>query len=203
MTKLFFFSLLALSLTACHYRLRRYETEEEKRVWLRYYPDPKRREAFMESNIFKYRYEKESFSRIYSTLTPDTGKGSRLFKFDSTSILLSETEKKYHCIFSEGLLYPKMIWCSGGGSCLPFHKMLVATGEEPVDLQVRIRDLHELTAVKHSLTTRRFRFNVTGEGGFTVYFFELTNENATKNMKLEDFIKSSHATFLEPGWSEI
>ena len=64
-----------------------------------------------------------------------------------------------------------------------------------------ISELEELQFLSNDSEIKRFRFWSfhLGMANPQVYYFELTNESATKNTSLEDFIKNSKLTFVKSG----
>jgi hypothetical protein len=67
---------------------------------------------------------------------------------------------------------------------------------------LRITDFEEVPFLNKSPTIRRFRFWLFTKGFMnpTVYFIELTNENATSKTDIRSFIKDSNLTFFINGW---
>lgn len=65
-----------------------------------------------------------------------------------------------------------------------------------------ISNLEELKFLNTMPKQRKFRFWLSRKGfaNPTVYFFELTNENATSETGMSSFINGSKLTFFELGW---
>jgi hypothetical protein len=65
--------------------------------------------------------------------------------------------------------------------------------------------IEELKFLEISPRVKRFRFwlRLNGIANPFVYLFELTNENATKQTDIENFIKGASLTFFKQGWIVI
>jgi len=138
----------------------------------------------------------------------------------SDKVLTVYTTPELKAIFEKGLFYPEIIEESfkyrpkikitgAKDTTTPRLKkdtsiVMQNTGhdlEKPASLT--IYNLEELKSLETSPRQKRFRFWLQGRypiANATVYFMELTNENATSSTDLATFINGAKLTFFEEGW---
>ena len=122
--------------------------------------------------------------------------------------LIIDCSSKFLPIFTEGIFYPQLV-IGNAENKKKINK--VEFGKLNINEQVfykinrndlfNISELEELQFLSNDSEIKRFRFWSfhLGMANPQVYYFELTNESATKNTSLEDFIKNSKLTFVKSG----
>lgn len=104
-------------------------------------------------------------------------------QFGSSTLVLFNCNKKFTSVFISGIFYPAIL-----------------------NLEtLRISDFDEISFLGSSAQIKRFRF-LTWKYGFsnpTVYFIELTDNNADAKTSIVDFIKRAKLTFVKEGWTLI
>lgn len=204
---------VAIAAASCSYRTMRVKAGDGKHYLVRYYPDPEKRRAYNERCIFKYSYKPGEPMVYGKPSVSDTVHGMTFFQFDSARVYLTGDADMLKLVFASGLLSAKTIYCAADSSCRPFSDgVFYMNGKGKMQLPsfhgwqgyYMYIDLCRQLDIKGTPPThRRFTFRIMGTGGFTLWFFELVNENAGKNTSWETFVKGAKLTFLQPGWSEI
>jgi len=134
-------------------------------------------EDYWAIELFKNDYKKQYFKKYSGEINV---LNENKIMFGKTIIELSNCSPDLKRIFKKGFIYPEI---------------LNATS-------LRISDVEELDFLNESKKIKRFRFLLWNEIIMhpTVYFFEMTNDKATKKTDLNSFIENSELTFLKSGW---
>jgi len=130
----------------------------------------------------------------------DTMNRETYFKFDTITVHLAKACDSYKNVFSEALVFPKMIYCELDSSCNPPINNLESTGLKisVYDKNIFIRSFKEYHHQRVKPTQRRFEFctNTTNGTGFYIFILELTNDHANKKTDLDTFIKGARVTYF-------
>ena len=132
-------------------------------------------EDYWVNKFFDENYKKEEFQKYsgYVQSKHDTVRyGNGIITTGDTSVL--------RLVFTSGLIYPKLFNCNKLGAF----------------------NIEEKSPLNHSVKIKRFEVWVylPTMANPTVYLFELTNEEATNNMTIAEFIKGARLTFFKQGW---
>jgi len=165
--------------------------------------------------FFKEKYVKENFERFKGKITI-INRDSILF--DDKLLRVDIPDNDLHAIFTMGLIYPDVISGLTGNPVypeigkkvrLPKQKKSLKDTIKSLDmkkfLSYRITNVEEVKFLNISPHIKRFRFWLFNKLMLnpTVCFAELTNETATTNTSLSDFINGSELTFFMQGWVVI
>lgn len=197
---------------SCSYQLKRIEDIEGNKYWTKYYKNYEKQEQHYDKAIFKYEYQKESYSKYQGPISSDTTHGSTYVQFDSVRIYLFKQTDFYKRIFTSGLVSGQMLYCKMDNTCQPPKGLEIRnakTGNIVIENlwgwtghTIVIGHFEELQKPKSSVQTRRFKFWVYPykhrfNGGNIIFILELTNPNATKETDLNHFIENAEVTFLK------
>jgi hypothetical protein len=172
------------------------------------------REDYSTKELFKREYKYEYYERY---------KGQIVIHGDSYQyndvVLVVYKYPELKGIFEKGLFYPDIISQSfkfkppirikllNNTETTGAKKDTTATTKKLFYNMIRtdsliVADLEELKFLETKPTQKRFRFWMVRKGfaNPTVYFFELTNEKATKDTGMASFINGSTLTFFDEGW---
>ena len=132
-------------------------------------------EAYWTKTFFEKNYRKEKIKRYTGHIQMA---GDSIIYGKEVVIIDDTSENK--AIFSYGLLYPALL----------------------VGYDLKVYDVILLPSLSHSLKVKRFELFSYSTIRFhsTVYFFELTNNKATAQTSISDFIKGARLTFFKEGW---
>lgn len=184
--------MLLLPILGCYSLKREFETQGEQ-------------EIYWTKKLFKLEYKKQAYERFDGNILIIS---QNEIQFDN-KILIVHCDDDYLGIFRLGIIYPQLsIGFEENNMILSEEELGKKSSEEKFLYHIRRNDtfsvsnIEELTYVNKSPSIKRFRF-LSFKKGFTnpdVYFFELTNEKATKSTTRSDFIKNSTLTFYKRGW---
>ena len=148
-------------------------TQPEKRT----FKNQGEQEDYWAENFFKEKYVSQSYFRFGENIS-EIDKNT--FQYDNEILVLDNFNIKLKSIFTKGILYPQII-----GNNISF-----------------ISSFEELKFLKTSPKVKRFRFWLFSKktANPTVYFLEITNEQATEETDIETFIANGKLTFLKSGW---
>lgn len=215
---LFPVALLLVTLQSCSYRMRRVETTDGQKVWVKDYKDYKVAEEKRDQNVFEELYTEQSYPKYSGKIDFDTINNSTFIQFDSVRVYLFNGTSKYRYIFTTGLLSGQMIYCERDSSCIPQAPLVYINSKNGDTLAeeiwgwtghtITVDYFEELSHVKSKPTQRRFKFWVYPykrrfNGGNDIFFLELTNENANESTEINAFIKGAQVTYLKKAWMMI
>ena len=135
-------------------------------------------EAYWTKTFFEKNYKKEKIKR-YSGHIQIAGDSIIYGK----EVLIVDDTSENKAIFSNGLLYPALL----------------------VGYDLKVYEVTLLPSLSHSVKIKRFELFSYSTMRFnsTVCFFELTNNKATAQTSIGDFIKDARLTFFKEGWIEM
>ena len=134
-------------------------------------------------------------------------KSNNEIQFENKTLSIN-CSSKFLPIFTEGIFYPQLVIGNTENNKIlnniEFEKLNI---NEQVFYKIsrndlfNISELEELKFLNNDSKIKRFRFwsFQLGMANPQVYYFELTNESATNNTSLKDFIKNSKLTFVKSG----
>lgn len=219
LTSTLFCAVLLAAVFSCSYRLIRVETPDGKHFWSKQYKDVELGERKEDQSVFKDWYNVQSHDRYSGNITSDTINGTTFVQFDSARIYLFDETSRYKNLFTSGLISSQLLYCTFNEDCKPVEPMYVITNTETGDTLVedlwgwtghtiRIEYFEELQHVHSKPTQRRFKFwvypyKMRFNGSNSIFYIELTNENANRDTDLDTFIQGAKVTFIESPWSMI
>jgi hypothetical protein len=154
--------------------------------------------------LFEKEYKKQDYNKFNGKIEIIS---DVKIKFENKDLIVY-CPKEYLSIFTTGIFYPQLILGNTEN-----NKILSNEEQEKLSTEERFRynlnrndsfsisAFEELVFLTKSHKTKRFRFwNI--RLGFTnpqVYFIELTNEKATEETLLQEFIQNAQLTFIKAG----
>ncbi len=210
--------LTSLTFQSCSYTWTRLEATDGKKSWVHQYKDYEKQEQFEDNYIFNNWKIEQAYQKYTGRITTDTTHGSTFIQFDSIRVYLFSGANKYKSVFTSGLITGQMLYCKMDSTCKPTQglKMTdVKTGEPIIENlwgwtghTITIDYFEELKNVKSKPTQRKFKFWVYPykkrfNGGNAIFLLELTNEKATKQTDIDEFIKGATVTFITHARSMI
>jgi len=154
-------------------------------------------EKYWTSEKFRTEYKKESYNRYFG---PITVLNKTTYKYNTQIFIVTEPSKAIRQMFTLGILYPSLIALAGSGDSLTDGQ---SKFKNPFQSDtIGISNIEELTYLQISPQVKRFNcwVRLSGLANPLVYLFELTNEHATQQTSIEDFIKGASLTFFRQGW---
>lgn len=140
-----------------------------------------------------------------------TGQITRLdsnsFKFDEKTLIVDNPSEGLKILLVNGIFYPNIIV----GNTVAVIKTKQQLDSLSVSQKVlynmfrtdslRISDFEELKSLSESPKQKRFKFYLYRLGIMnpTIYYVELTNEKATKDFSVLEFMKGCRVTYIEKG----
>ena len=157
-------------------------------------------EDYGAKKLFEENYKVENYKRFEGKILVlnDT-----IIKYDEEILEIKFIGKELKTIFEKGIFYPSII--TGGWE----ESKRRIEGLDPKILSrknLMITDFEELSFLSKPPKVKRFRFwlfDIGYSGNPSVYFIELTNDNATSETNLETFINGARLTFFRKGWRII
>lgn len=154
--------------------------------------------------LFKEHYKKDVYNRFDGDIQILS---TNEIRFDNKTLRVY-CDDELLPIFTLGIFYPQLIIGFGENEPISTENRHSIHHETRFLHQLQrndylnVSELEELTYLNRSPKVRRFRFLNFREGFINpnVYFLELSNENATKNTTLHEFISTCKLTFLKKGW---
>ena len=136
---------------------------------------------------------------------------------DSDRIYLFKYDSIYFPIFSNGIVFPQMIYCQSDSPCTSLGKPIFKNnvtktdiGEEYIGWNGGVTFIDRMKEIKFFRLgphVRRFELWLNTDSrlynGYEIEFLEIVNEKANKKTSLEEFCKGAHATFFKRAWTEI
>jgi hypothetical protein len=134
-------------------------------------------EDYWAKKLFTENYKQQDFKKYNGEIKIID---SNHYHFGNATLQISGCDPKFKSIFINGLIYPSLFGTD----------------------TLRIANIEQPAFLNTSFKIKRFRFwGWTYKlANPTVYFFEITNNKATKNTTVEDFIKGAKLTFVKQGW---
>lgn len=138
------------------------------------FKNQREQEIYWIKQIFKNEYKTQEYNMLPGKL--DKSGGMVFWGIDS--LFITEISPKLRVIFVKGLIYPQLI-----------------NGRY-------IENIQELKFVEQGSERKRFKLVVGAKDTMNpvVYFFELTNKNATKSTSFTDFLSGARLTFFKQAW---
>lgn len=132
-------------------------------------------ENYLVNKFFEDSYKKEKFPRYNGSIQLE----GNILRYGNDTVNIGDTSV-LRLVFTSGIIYPKLFKCNKLG----------------------ISDVEEKSPSNLSIKIKRFEFwaFLPRMANPTVYVFELTNEKATKDMPIAEFIKGAKLTFFKEGW---
>ena len=163
-------------------------------------------EDYWAKELFRKEYVKQSFAKF-------DGKISVVDKntvmFDNKTLIIWAFQPDLLEIFTEGIFYPQILIGDEENSPIKTPEELAKLSDQERlsykmlrNDSLKISDFEEVKLLSKSPKVKRFRFwNFTsGFANPTVYFIELTNDNANETTDFKTFIKNAKLTFVKSGW---
>lgn len=161
----------------------------------------------------KYRFAKEVFKTEYQTQNYEKFQGvvqrisQNEFKFDDKVLKIFPDDTTSFSIFSKGIFHPEIIVGKTKTTVLNKSELDTMSKSKKVfhhltrSDSLTIGNLEELEKLNPDFKTKRFLFWLfrIGVANPQECYFELRNENGTKEMKMEEFIENSKLTFYYAG----
>ena len=132
---------------------------------------------------------------------------SNSFKFDEKTLIVYDLSDGLKILLKNGIFYPNII--------IGNHVAVIKSKQQLDSLSdsqkvfynmsrtdsLRISDFEELKSLSKSPKQKRFKFYLYSFGIMnpTIYYIELTNEKATKDSNLLEFMKGCRVTYIEKG----
>ena len=138
------------------------------------------------AKLFDKNYVKEK----YGSYTEKIITKGNSYTFDDKVLELVDVSPEMKAFLGRGILYPELFD--------------VEFGVNKIDT-LKISGIKEMKSLSTQPTSKRFRFSTSRKGLLnpTVYFIEVTNEQATSKTNIKDFIAGCSLTFFMEGWVQI
>ncbi|MCW4468268.1 hypothetical protein OGH69_04755 [Flavobacterium sp. MFBS3-15] len=154
-------------------------------------------------------FEKEYLKQEYDTFEGKiTVIDHNTILFDNKT-LLGNIPAEYLSIFTKGIFYPQLLLGNAENTPVKSDSEYKSLSEKEKFAYIisrndtmKIYGFEELKFLQVSPKVKRFRFRYYRQGftNPTIYFIELTNEEANEQTSPETFIKGARLTFLTDGW---
>lgn len=153
-------------------------------------------EDYWAKKLFEKEYKKQEYYKFEGRITVVD---EFTIKYDDEILSIYNTKAELKKVFEKGIFYPRIITGplkSGKPRKIELESMLFR------DDSLRITDFEEQIFLNYYPKVKRFKFwlYMKGVANPTVYFIELTNENAKAETDIENFINGSKLTFFVKGW---
>jgi len=132
---------------------------------------------------------------------------SNSFKFNEKTLIIDNPGEGLKVLLTNGIFYPNII--TGNSVALIKTQQQVDSLSDSQKVfynmsrtdSLRISDFEELKSLNKSPTQKKFKFYLYRLGIMnpTVYYIELTNENATNDFNQLEFMKGCKVTYIEKG----
>jgi hypothetical protein len=166
-----------------------------------------------DTNEVKYQFSKEVFKTKYKETYYESYNGEidRLskheLKFDDKVLRVYSNDTSLVAIFSKGIFYPEIIVGTETSKILTKSELDTMSTKRKVFYNLTrsdsltIGNLEELEKLNPDFKTKRFLFWLfrIGFANPQECYFELRNENATKEMTISEFIENAKLTFYYSG----
>jgi hypothetical protein len=141
-------------------------------------------EEYWARKLFQEQYRARVYPRFGGSIRALPAADRRLFCYDRDTLQLVDVEATFVPLFQQGVLYPLV------DSSYYFHQL---------------SHVKELANATNSPQRRRFTVLVWDRFTFnpTVYVFELTNAQATRQTTLSAFVQGAALSFIREGWIMI
>jgi hypothetical protein len=138
-------------------------------------------ENYQAKQLFEKEYVPQHFDKFTGLIHCDIND----CLFNHIRLTLAITLPELQTIFSSGLFYPDLI----PGRICPGDSLIISS-------------LEELPFAENGSAVKRFRFWLFENclANPTVYFIELTNDQAKKGEEISSFVKGARLTFVRKGW---
>jgi hypothetical protein len=164
-------------------------------------------EDYWATQFLEKNYSKQNYPKYTEKIVVD----GNIYKYGDMNLRVENTNIVLKTIFAKGIFYPTIITGIPKNESKTKHQVDTLT---PKDIffqnfnrpgSMTISGLEELPFFSISPQTKRFRFLLYRKGLLnpTVYFIELTNNNATDSTDLITFISDAVLTFFKEGWLMI
>ncbi len=175
---------------SCHYTLYQASDINGKKHWVRGYKSYKLGHRYYDRNIIKYKYKSEN----YNNNSICVSKTDTTIDYDSIKIRVLKDSKQYATIFTDGIISGNLISkFYGSANNIPAVDEEIIPAKIDTGIKIfKIYSLHPLTNIKTKKGHRFFQFHISPYW----FYFELTNPNAKRKTRLEDFIKGSHLSWF-------
>lgn len=167
------------------------------------FKDQREQENYWAREKFEKEYKKEIYKRYGSHIEElDT----ITYKYDSQIFKVAGLSNAIRQLFTLGILYPSLIANKpNAADSLKDGQKIFKNPFQTDTIYIYSGSIEELRFLEVSPKIKRFRLwlRCRGISNPLVYLFELTNEKATKQTNMENFIKSASLTFFRQGWIVI
>ncbi|OCK52526.1 hypothetical protein BA768_11750 [Chryseobacterium sp. CBo1] len=153
---------------------------------------------------FKNDYKKKNYKKFAGKILVK----DNLVQFDDKTVYYDKSDKITSNILKEGLIYPQLL------TDFQMQKFLDETTDKTqkrfLKLQkdpkasfdvnnIKLSNVSELTFFNSDFRVKRFKISLKDMrlNSTKVYFFELMNSKASKDISLEEFIKGSRLTYID------
>lgn len=152
---------------------------------------------------FKTEYKKKNYKKFEGKITP----ANNQILFDDKVVLLDKSDKITASILQKGLIYPQLL------TDYQMQKFLDKTTDRTQKRFLKLQKdpkasfdvnnisvkITELPFLNINEKVKRFRLTTKNKNlpNPIIYFFELTNSKAVKNMSFEEFVKDSKLSYLD------
>lgn len=218
------FILIVFLFFGCSYTYETIQTSEGKTYRIHSYKDDFKQEKYENTLKYKNSYSKMSLSKYDKIVLTGSFSQFIYFQYDSTRIYIDSTLKNYNPLFLSGIITPKIIFCEANKLCRPiqdsstlwiknndstlsasnrhvvFSSDFLAKRYNWTGNRISISSIKELPYLTKSFKTRVYIIeHKIYQGGPTnnYYFIELTNDQASRNSSLDNFIKNARLTFFK------
>jgi hypothetical protein len=155
-------------------------------------------------DIFKKRAQIQNYPKF-------SGKIIKLdnnsFKFDEKTLIVDNPSEGLKALLQNGIFYPNIIVGNSVAIIKTKQELDSLTDTQRVFYNmtrtdsITISDFEELRSLSKPPKQKRFKFYLYSIGMMnpTVFYIELTNEKATRNCSLIEFMNGSRVTYIEKG----
>jgi predicted RNA-binding protein len=194
-----------------------------KLIGQKHFSNQGEQEDYWATELFKNSYSKQTFERFNGEII---ALNNYKIQYDSTVLKVFTDDLLIKQIFTSGIFYPdifddprtfdtsiRRIRMEAASISkeekIPTDSSTLANNAHFRDLiqndTISISVVEEVAFLSNSPKAKRFRMWVNHRWmpNPTVYFFELSNDNATINTSLAEFIKAATLTFMRKGWMII
>ncbi|MBS1528820.1 MAG: hypothetical protein JSU01_00815 [Bacteroidetes bacterium] len=199
--------LLLLITTSCHSLLTNAQARANSSDTTKHeFKNAGEQENYWAEQLFKNEYQKRHFKKFHGEIIIN----GNHYQYGS-QVLTVYAPEEFKPLFREGILYPDIIH----GYFKPDKRIKIELSKtdtakaNPVPIKsilkpdsLSLSAFEELKFLEKSPHQKRFRFWMFRKGfaNPSVYFIELTNNKATRDTPISEFVQGVHLTFVEGGW---
>lgn len=155
------------------------------------------------AEFFKTHYKKKIYKKFEGKMMVQ----NHVISFDNKTIYYDKNDKIVATILKQGLIYPQLLTDYQMQKFLDettdkTQKRFLKMQKDPkasFDVNnIELSNFSEISTGKLNNKVRRFKVNLRDNrlNTHSIYYFELTNDNATENLSLENFVLGSKLTYI-------